>query len=168
MKKIIAFILTAICVLSLASCGGSSNKLEATASDLAKTLPEKIDLNDLDVMTDEDQTAQNILFIYGIEDDVKEALDSYLITNAHRSTDPRAVVVLFFKDAENVKDSIAAAKKGIEDIFLTNLRNSTATYDPEAAKVVNAATFKEYDNALVMVSYDTNGNEAVINAIESN
>ncbi len=167
MKKIISIILTLVCALSLASCGGTeSNRLEKTAAEIAKTLPEKIDLNDLDVFTNEDQTAQNILFIYGIDEDVEATLDSYFITNAHRSTDPRAIVVLFFKDAENVKDNIAAAKSGMEEIFLANLRNTTATYDPEAAKIVNAATFKEYDNALVMASFDTNGNTAVFDAIE--
>ena len=171
MKKLIAIILTLICVLSLAACGSGetgeeSNVLSATAEDLAKTLPEKLDLDDLDVLTDKDQAAENILFIYGIDDAIRNTVDSYLITNTHRSTDPRSIVVLFFKDGENVKDDIAAAKKGIDEVFLKTLRNATATYDPEAAKIVNSASFKEYDNALVLASYDADGNEVVFKAVE--
>ncbi len=170
MKKIIALILTALCVFSLASCGGgaeeSANKLEVSSASLKENLPAKLDLNDLDLLTEEDAVASNILFIYGIDGTILETVDSYFITNTHRSTDPRAIAVLFFKDSENVKDNIAAAKKGIEDVFLKTLRNATATYDPESAKIVNAAAFKEYDNALVLASYDADGNTAVFDAIE--
>ena len=172
MKKIIALMLTLLCIFSLAACGSSdadepaSNRLEATSASLKKDLPEKLDLSDLDLLSEEDASAENLLFIYGIDSGIRETVDSYFITNSHRSTDPRAIAILFFKDSENVKEDIAAAKKGIEDVFLKTLVNATATYDPEAAKTVNSAIFKEYDNALVFISYDTEGNSQVIDAIE--
>ena len=171
MKKIIALILAAICLLSLAACSGepeapASNRLETTASQLKTNLPDKLDLSDLDVLTDEDAFAENLMFVYGIDEDIRATIDSYFITNCHRSTDPRSIVVLFFKEDGNVKENIANAKKGIEDVYLTTLKNATATYDPEAAKIANAASFKVYDNALIFASYDTDGNTAVFDAVE--
>ena len=164
MKRTVSIILALICVLSLASCG--ANTLDKTSGEIAESLPEKIDLSELDVLTDEDEGSTDLLFfVYDLDESLGGAIESFMITNVHRNTDPRAIAVLFFKDSENVKDNIASAKACLGE-FLETRRNATATYDPESAAIVNAATFKEYDNALVMVSYDTNGNTEVFNAIE--
>ena len=166
MKKIIAVILIAVCILSLASCGNEKvTKITKSVSAIKETLSAKFDLSDLDLLTNEDENSSNLLFLFGVNSGILENVDSYFITNTHRSTDARAIAVFKLKD-DAPAEAVEALKKGINDTFLTNLVNMTATYDPEQAKIVNAANFREYDNALVFVSYDTEGNEAVYNAIE--
>jgi|GEM_PF-2798358 hypothetical protein len=170
MKKIASIILVIACLLSFAACGSSepeSNRLDTTSADIAKNLPDKLELDDLDCLTEKDSTAENLLvFIYGIDESLIEKIDSYFITNSHRSTDARAIAVIFFKDSETVKEDISSAESAIRDIYLKNLVNTTATYDAEQSKIAGAANFKLYDNALAFASYDTNGNSAVFDAIE--
>ena len=65
-------------------------------------------------------------------------------------------------DAAAIED----VKGQIQSVFIQNLVNYTANYDPEQSKIASAASFKLYDNALVMASYDTEGNTAVFEAVE--
>lgn len=191
MKKIICLILTLIFVVSLAACGGTgsdtestvdtndteesvpvtdteedtSNVLSATADSLKASLPGKIDLSDLDLLTKEDDVLGIVSFIYGVDNAMMEKVDDYFITNSHRSTDARAIAVILFKEGTTAED-IESVKTSIETIFLKNLVNTTATYDPEQAKIASAASFKLYDNALAFASYDIDGNAQVFEAIE--
>ncbi|MBQ7671028.1 MAG: DUF4358 domain-containing protein [Clostridia bacterium] len=194
MKKIICILLTFIFVISLAACGtteqetdsapvdsnteteseptfdtvdteDNSNVLSATADGLKASLPEKLDLSDLDVMTNGDDKLGILAFIYGVDEAAFEDIDSYFVTNSHRSTDARALAVIFFKEGTSA-DKIESVKNSIETIFVKNLVNTTATYDPEQAKIASAASFKVYDNALAFASYDTDGNAQVFEAIE--
>ena len=168
MKKIIAIALVILSVLALASCGETApaaNRLEKTAGDIAKTLPEKIDLTDLDCLTNETDALGVLEFIYGVTEENSEKIDSYFITNTHRSTDARAVAVIFFKEGTDAA-VIEDVKGQIQSVFIQNLVNYTANYDPEQSKIASAASFKLYDNALVMASYDTEGNTAVFEAVE--
>ena len=167
MKKFIAIILTALCILSLASCGGSeekANKITKSADEIRETLSKEFDLSDLDLLTNEDEFVDNILFIYGVSGELKDSVESFFITNTHRSTDARAIAV--FKMKEGAEDKVADLKNGLNNTFLANLVNMTATYDPEQAKIANSATIKTYDNAVVLVSYDPEDNSKIIEAIE--
>ena len=170
MKKITAIIIVLVFTLSLVSCSGgetASNRLEKPVSEISKALSEKLDLSDLDCLTNADDNAENLLlFIYGVSESELENIDSYFITNSHRSTDARAIAVIIFKDNDKVSDSISNVQANIRDIFLKNLVNTTATYDAEQAKIAGAASFKLYDNALVFASYDTEGNAQVFDAIK--
>ena len=194
MKKIICLLLTLIFVISLAACGtteqetesapvesktetdsestfepvdteDTSNVLSATADGLKASLPDALDLSDLDLMTNEDDKLGILAFIYGVDDASFENIDTYFVTNSHRSTDARALAVIFFKEGTSA-DAIENVKNSIETIFVKNLVNTTATYDPEQAKIASAASFKLYDNALAFASYDTDGNARVFEAIE--
>ena len=168
MKKTVSIILVIICALSLAACGEpevKSNRLEKTASSIAAALPSAIDLSDLDCLTNEDDRLGQLEFIYGVTTDNMEKIDSYFVTNSHRSTDARAVAVIFFKEGTEAS-VIESVKTQIQDVFVKNLVNYTANYDPEQSKIAAAASFKVYDNALAFASYDTNGNTVVFDAIE--
>lgn len=170
MKKITSIVLVLFCILSLAACGAeepASNRLDKTSDEIAKALPDALDLSDLDCLTEKDESAETFLvFIYGLKEEMLEGIDSYFITNSHRSTDARAITVIFFKDNDKTAENIEAVKGCINDVFLKNLVNTTATYDAEQSKIASSATFKTYDNALVFASYDAEGNDAVIKAIE--
>ncbi|MBR6917801.1 MAG: DUF4358 domain-containing protein [Clostridia bacterium] len=169
MKKIIALTLVIVAIFCLASCGSedaAANRLETTSEKLLGELSGKIDLSDLDLLTETNPEAKTLLmYVYGIDEELISSVDSFFITNSHRSTDARAIVVLFMKE-EGAKENIAKAKTALNDIFLKQLITTTATYDAEQAKIANSATFTEYDNALVFISYNTEGNTAVISAIE--
>ena len=120
MKKIVSLALVVICVLSLAACGAKSNRLEKTASSIAASLPEAIDLSDLDCLTNEDDRLGQLEFIYGVTEENMEKIDSYFVTNSHRSTDARAVAVIFFK--EGADSAVIESVKGqIQDVFVKNL-----------------------------------------------
>ena len=190
MKKIIALFLIVIFTVSLASCGGTStpaestddttpvsvpdttpdtaeasNRLDKTAASVAASLPNEIDLSDLDCLTNEDDTLGQLEFIYGVSGENLENIDTYFVTRSHRSTDARAVAVIFFKEGTDA-EAIEAVKGQIQEIFVKNLVNYTANYDPEQSKIAAAASFRIYDNALAFASYDTEGNTAVFDAIE--
>lgn len=194
MKRIIALFLIVIFTVSLASCGGTStpaesaedtapvsvpdttpdttpdteepsNRLDKTAASLTADLPGLIDLSDTDCLTKADDTLGQLEFIYGVSGENLENIDDYFVTRSHRSTDARAVAVIFFK--EGTDSAVIEDVKGqIREIFVKNLVNYTANYDPEQSKIAAAASFKLYDNALAFASYDTEGNTAVFDAIE--
>ncbi len=168
MKRITALVIIVVLALSLFSCGKeevASNRLETTAEEIAKTLPDKIDLSDMDCLTNEEDTLGLLEFVYGVSGDALKPVKSYFITNSHRSTDARAIAVIFFDEGESTAADIAAVQALIQDVYVKNLVNYTANYDPEQSKIASAASFKTYDNALVFASYDTTGNKIVFDAI---
>lgn len=174
MKKITSIILALAMIfalLCLVSCGKeekAANTLNTTPESLVKTLPEKLDLSDLDIIKNGDDNEIFFPINYSISDEDFESIDSFVATISHRSTDARAIAVIYFKDSADRADKIAHVKEGIENGFLKTIRSTTANYDPEQNKIATAANFRVYDNALVFVSYDADGNGAVYDVIEGN
>ncbi len=171
MKKFLSVLLAAVMfasVLALASCGGAANSLDVSVEAVKKMLPEKIDLSDMDLLTNADSGAENLLvFNYGLKEDLIPELDSYFLTVSHRSTDARAVVVIKFKESDKTAEAIESAKTSINDYFVKTLVNTTGRYDPEESKIASAASFRVYGNALSFASYDTEGNNTVFDAVEA-
>lgn len=174
MKKLLSVLLAAVMlasVLALASCGKGGdepNTLDASADAVKRSLPEKIDLSDMDLLTDADPGAEDLLvFNYGLKEEILPETESYFLTNSHRSTDARAVVVIKFKASDKTAETIESVKTSINDYFVKTLVNTTGRYDAEQSKIANAASFRVYENALCFASYDTEGNAQVFDAIEN-
>lgn len=170
MKKSLKIISLAIAVLtallSFASCGESSNTLDCDIYEAAKTVSSTLEFGDATILTDKDENAEFVfMFQYGVEDEaILEAIDSYVITSPEANS-ARTIAIVKFKEGTD-KSVIEGVQKSITDVYLANLIETTAAYNVDEALIADKATFKLYDNALVLAAYDTNGNTQVFDLVK--
>ena len=170
MKKAIR-LLSVITALSLvliifAACSEKSNTLDGDIYAMAQTITSKLDFGDAHILSDKDDGAEfALMFQYGVEDDsVLDAISAYVIT-APEANSAKTVAIITFKEGTDAS-VIEGVKQTITDVYLANLIETTATYNVDEAKIADNATFKLYDNALVLAAYDTEGNSQVFDLLK--
>lgn len=165
--RIFVSVIALICIVSvLSSCGeNKANTLSCDIYAAAEKVTTELDFSGAHILTDKDDEAEFMLmFQYGVEDEeALEAITGYVLT-APEANSAKTFAVITFKEGTDMT-VIESVKQTVTDIYLANLIETTATYNVDEAKIADNATFKLYDNALVLAAYDTDGNTQVFDLI---
>lgn len=156
MKKIIAFILTMLMLLSITACGGADNTTGSTGSTNGNndaTKPTVAQLNLAETYTAitananmpdmYNVTAEQMLDLYGIRAEYCSQAVVYLCVNSLRTDE---IWLLEAKDAAAME-----TLKGLVNSRIEQKDAESITYSPEQNAVVKAAQIIEAGNYLVMI-----------------
>lgn len=168
MKKLSLFLALLLCVLTFAACGGekaTENKFAYSLTDIKATCENNFDFNGGYFYLDTDEYSEDILmYQYGIEDEaVIESIDSFLLSTPGTNS-AKTLAILIFKDGTS-KETMTKAETAMREVYLASVINNVGLYDPAQAPVAEKADFTYYDNALVLVAYDAEGNTALTSEI---
>lgn len=148
MKRAIAILLAAVCLLSLCACGGDGKKIDISAKDLTAAALQSTGLEgtDLFAAADDESFANRFYYYYGIETD---KVRDYAIAYSSASR-PEEISVLVAADGVDVKvltDALDARRR--------MLISSFELYSPESVEMLNnAIIFTEGDCAVLIVAPD--------------
>lgn len=148
MKRAIAILLAAVCLLSLCACGGDGKKIDISAKDLTAAALQSTGLEgtDLFVASDDESFANRFYYYYGIETD---KVRDYAIAYSSASR-PEEISVLVAADGVDVKvltDALDARRRMLVSSF--------ELYSPESVEMLNnAIIFTEGDCAVMIVAPD--------------
>ena len=148
MKRAIAILLAAVCLLSLCACGGDGKKIDISAKDLTAAALQSTGLEgtDLFAAADDESFANRFYYYYGIETD---KVRDYAIAYSSASR-PEEISVLVAADGVDVKvltDALDARRR--------MLISSFELYSPESVEMLNnAIIFTEGDCAVMIVAPD--------------
>lgn len=179
MKKLSLILAVLLCALMVFSCGeeAKTNESATSAEDLKTnnftfSLEDTITKAESELSFDGAQFMQNtdegavdiLMWRYGIEDEALIAqIDSYLLS-VPGTNSAKTLAVLIFKEGTKT-ETVDSIEKLIKDIYIKQLINSTAMYDQTQCIIAEEASFIRYDNALVVVAYDTEGNTAATDVL---
>lgn len=148
MKRAIAILLAAVCLLSLCACGGDGKKIDISAKDLTAAALQSTGLEgtDLFAAADDESFANRFYYYYGIETD---KVRDYAIAYSSASR-PEEISVLVAADGVDVKvltDALDARRRMLVSSF--------ELYSPESVEMLNnAIIFTEGDCAVMIVAPD--------------
>ncbi len=148
MKRAIAILLAAVCLLSLCACGGDGKKIDISAKDLTAAALQSTGLEGTDrfAAADDESFANRFYYYYGIETD---KVRDYAIAYSSASR-PEEISVLVAADGVDVKvltDALDARRR--------MLISSFELYSPESVEMLNnAIIFTEGDCAVMIVAPD--------------
>lgn len=169
MKKIISLALCLVlCFSVFVSCAkDDGSSLTKSVYEAAENVQSQFDFGETAFYKDTDEYAVDcLMYQYGIEDQtVLDAVDQFVIT-VPATNSAKTFALISFKEG-TAAETIDAAKQAIETVYIANLINSTAVYDITQSEIADKASFVTYDNALLVVVYDANGNTEVIGAVNS-
>lgn len=168
MKKLSLFLALLLCVLAVSACGGEKaeeNKFTYSLTDIKTKCENDFDFNGGYFFLNTDEFSEDILmYQYGVEDEeVIESIDSYLLSTPGTNS-AKTLAVIIFKDGTS-KETMTKAETAIREVYLASVINNVGLYDPAQAPVAEKAEFTYYDNALVLVAYDAEGNTALTSEI---
>ncbi|MGM9591738.1 MAG: DUF4358 domain-containing protein [Oscillospiraceae bacterium] len=148
MKRAIAILLAAVCLLSLCACGGDGKKIDISAKDLTAAALQSTGLEgtDLFVASDDESFANRFYYYYGIETDkVRDYAIAY--SSASRPEEISVLVAADGVDVEVLTDAL--------DARCRMLISSFELYSPESVEMLNnAIIFTEGDCAVLIVAPD--------------
>ena len=148
MKRVIAMLLAAVCLLSLCACGSGNKKIDISAKDLTAAALQSTGLEGTDLLmaADDGSFANRFYYYYGIETD---KVRDYAIAYSSASR-PEEISVLVAADGVNVKvltDALDARRR--------MQRSSFELYSPESVEMLNnSIIFTEGDCAVLIVAPD--------------
>ena len=167
MKRIISFVLCIVmCAAAFAGCAKEdANVFDKDIYAVCDKISSTFNFDDAVFYKDTDEYAKDaLMYMYGIEDEaVLDSIEKFVFTTPGTNS-AKTFAILVFKEG-TAAETIDAAEKAVRDVYLANLITTTAVYDMTQSEIADKATFVKYDNALVLVAYDANGNTDVINAI---
>lgn len=146
MKRAIAILLAAVCLLSLCACGGDGKKIDISAKDLTAAALQSTGLEgtDLFAAADDESFANRFYYYYGIETD---KVRDYAIAYSSASR-PEEISVLVAADGVDVKvltDALDARRRMLVSSF--------ELYSPESVEMLdNSIIFTEGDCAVLIVA----------------
>jgi len=162
MKRFTIVIMLILCFGILASCNAENAKstLDVSAIDIVKAIDGSFDLKGALIYNkDEEDTTDMLEVFYGITD-TSILSDFAFSTPAERQAATIAVLKV------NNKSDIEGIKTIIKDFYIQSYLTLFKPYLPEMYAIVEKYSFIEYDNALILVVYDTTGNTEILNKIE--
>lgn len=188
MKKIIKCACLALCIFMfaalLASCndneksgaegagGDNSNKFPKDLQSATTLIKEKFDFSDTEFISSEDESRESweiedtLINLYGIEDEaLLDTIDKFVVTYPATNSS-KTFALFFFKDGVSA-ETVGEVQTAVNDVYVQNLIATNAIYDPEQSALAEKRTFKAYDDALLLVIYDTNGNTEILDALNS-
>lgn len=143
----------------------STDEDDRTLRDIAPSAVEAGNFDDLALVYNDDDYASDLLeFSYGIEADLASKIASFVLTE---NTSNNSYTFAYFKfTSDATKDDIAAVKTAIDEVYVSNLKASLRTYNPEAYALCDEAVYKEYAGSLLFVICEKDAIDAVIAAVE--
>ena len=148
MKRVIAMLLAAVCLLSLCACGSGNKKIDISAKDLTAAALQSTGLEGTDLLmaADDGSFANRFYYYYGIgTDQVRDYAIAY-----SSSSRPEEISVLVAADGVDVKvlsDALDARRR--------MQRSSFELYSPESVEMLNnSIIFTEGDCAVLIVAPD--------------
>ena len=146
MKRVIAILLAAVCLLSLCACGGDDEKINISAKDLAAAALQSTGLEGTDLLmaADDESFANRFYYYYGIgTDQVRDYAIAY--SSASRAEEISVLVAADGVDVKVLTDALDARRR--------MLRSSFELYSPESVEMLdNSIIFTEGDCAVLIVA----------------
>ena len=146
MKRVIAILLAAVCLLSLCACGGDDEKINISAKDLAAATLQSTGLEgtDLFMASDDESFANRFYYYYGIgTDQVRDYAIAY--SSASRAEEISVLVAADGVDVKVLSDALDARRQ--------MQRSSFELYSPESVEMLdNSIIFTEGDCAVLIVA----------------
>ena len=145
MKRVIAILLAAVCLLSLCACGGDE-KINISAKDLAAAALQTTGLEGTDLLmaADDESFANRFYYYYGIgTDQVRDYAIAY--SSASRAEEISVLVAADGVDVKVLSDALDARRQ--------MQRSSFELYSPESVEMLdNSIIFTEGDCAVLIVA----------------
>ena len=145
MKRVIAILLAAVCLLSLCACGGDE-KINISAKDLAAAALQSTGLEGTDLLmaSDDESFANRFYYYYGIgTDQVRDYAIAY--SSASRAEEISVLVAADGVDVKVLSDALDARRQ--------MQRSSFELYSPESVEMLdNSIIFTEGDCAVLIVA----------------
>ncbi len=146
MKKFVAMLLAAACVLSLCACGSDKTTADVSAKDLIAATMNSVKPEAADVIESsaDESFANKFYFYYGIETDkVRDYAIAY--SSSARSDEISVLVAADGTDTKTLTDALETRRTQQEQTF--------ALYSPESVEMLkNAEIFAEGDYAVMIVA----------------
>ena len=146
MKRVIAILLAAVCLLSLCACGGDDEKINISAKDLAAATLQSTGLEGTDLLmaSDDESFANRFYYYYGIgTDQVRDYAIAY--SSASRAEEISVLVAADGVDVKILSDALDARRQ--------MQRSSFELYSPESVEMLdNSIIFTEGDCAVLIVA----------------
>ena len=146
MKRVIAILLAAVCLLSLCACGGDDEKINISAKDLAAATLQSTGLEGTDLLmaSDDESFANRFYYYYGIgTDQVRDYAIAY--SSASRAEEISVLVAADGVDVKVLSDALDARRQ--------MQRSSFELYSPESVEMLdNSIIFTEGDCAVLIVA----------------
>jgi hypothetical protein len=164
MKRTLKAIASAVMILILfsltASCS-AGKKLTGELKDIVAKVSETADFSSAEFVYSGDEGAEDILYsIYGVEDSSK--LEDYVLSLRGEG---KATSLAIFRFKEKV--DYEAFKQNIKTYYVEGMYSQLKLYIPEQYQIAENHTFSTYDNAVVLIIYDNEGNKAVSDIIDT-
>jgi hypothetical protein len=165
MKKVkiiaIALILSLATALCLSGCGQKTLSLTGDLRDIVADVTSQFDFEGVEFIYSDDELAGDILyFSYGF-DDISLFEDYVLCQRA--SGRAASFIIIRFKDGADVD----AIKETLQINYVEAMYSLFELYIPEEYDIALGASYKIYDNAIVLAVYDTQGNEGIFSAVDN-
>lgn len=145
MKRVIAILLAAVCLLSLCACGGDE-KINISAKDLTAAALQSAGLEGADLLmaSDDESFANRFYYYYGIgTDQVRDYAIAY--SSASRAEEISVLVAADGVDVKVLSDALDARRR--------MQRSSFELYSPESVEMLdNSIIFTEGDCAVLIVA----------------
>ena len=166
MKKFLVLVTTVFMLFAASACSSTQNNetteagndLKGSLSELVAKVCEKYDFSpESFVYSGSDDAADVLYLVYGVEN--PDILEDYVL---YQRGDAKAATfaVFRFKDGTE-KATITEFKDAIQYYYVEGMYKDFKLYNPDEYKIAEGASYKQYDNALVLAVYDTDGNNGI-------
>jgi len=162
-QKLLSLILiiTVTAALFLAACSEKkADLLTGNLKDVVRDVTSEFDFSGVEFLYKGDDMAEDVLyFTYGIDD--PSIIEDFAIC---QRADGRAASFAILRFAEGT--DAEALKDTLQTYYVEAMYSLFQLYIPEEYDVALGATYKIYDNAIVLAVYDTNGNTAIFDVVD--
>ncbi len=170
MKRIIRTVALMLCIIMcfgiLCSCE-KANKFTKSVYSVYGAVKNQFDFDGAQFYCDSDlYSVDALMYQYGIEDEDTYATIENFALSVPGTNSAKTFLIITFKDGTE-PEIIDSVEQTVKDVYIANLINTTAMYDMTQCEIAEKATFLKYDNALIVIAFDTNGNTEIIEAIEA-
>jgi len=152
--------LLVITAAEMAAEGKPAAEIAETCRGLAPCVDASFIIDSLEFLYKGDDMAEDVLyFTYGIDD--PSIIEDFAIC---QRADGRAASFAILRFAEGT--DAEALKDTLQTYYVEAMYSLFQLYIPEEYDVALGATYKIYDNAIVLAVYDTNGNTAIFDVVD--
>ncbi len=156
----IALIIAIATALCFTGCGQKTPNLTGDLHDIVADVTSQFDFEGVEFIYSDDELAEDILyFSYGF-DDISLFEDYVLCQRA--SGRAASFIIIRFKEGADVE----AIKETLQYNYVESMYSLFELYIPEEYDIALGASYKVYNNALVLAVYDTDGNEDIFAVVD--